>query len=1009
MLINHMRRWTAFVAFVGLLPFVANTAFAQSASSSAETTEEGTYIETMVVTGSRIPRAGFDTMLPATVLDSEFIEARGFTNIADAINEVPTFGPPGNSTEGTQGTFSVGSNFVNLFNLGSQRTLTLVNGRRFVSSNTPSIFANAAPGLQVDLNMIPSSLVERVETIYVGGAPAYGADAIAGTVNLIMKDDFEGLEVSGSYGEDTNDYGFKDRNVSAIYGINFDGDRGNIVFSYDWSETDGLIESDVDHLRDGWQFREPAEDSEFSRVLVKNAHANIVSNNGVVTPGGLLLPNFGIGEVPNGGYLQFSPDGSLQSYDVGTPTGNAVWSVGGDGLFLPDVTALRTPLERNLVNTYLTYDLTDTVELFGEFFWGQTEATEAANQPAYQSGFFGDESFALNFQSDHPLLTQAAQDELAAQGLTDFWLQRSSVDLDPTNNQVKQELDLWRIVFGFQGSFDFADRTFNWDVSYNHGESTSDTRQNDISSERFFYALDVVDTADGPACRVVADPDSRPDDPADPFGTTLPQNIYDNCVPLDIFGEGRSSQEAREYITAVSTAKTTITQSVYSANMNFDAFELPGGSLPIAVGYEHRQEDADFDSGGWISKGIGRSVPVGSINGGYETDEFYIESVLPIISPEMEIPFFFNASVEGAYRYVDNDVAGDDDIWTIGGRYSPWEDLEIRGNKTRSVRAPAVTELFLPLAGTNSFASDPCDQRFVNEGPNPDGRRANCISGAGGQLTPIADPDNFASNVVNASVQGLQGGNVDLANEKADAWTVGVVLRPRWVENLTIAVDYFNFDIEDAIETFTLTDIMNSCYDGGNFCDAFTRGPTGQLPASNAFQTGYVNAGNKELTGYALDLDYTLGLADVPVIADRVSNPGTLTFAVTGWFPHKDETRLGDSLIDDYDTPDNAEIQLNWTTRYIRDNWSALWQIRYISSTNIDNDDIATSRDVREINDQYFHNIGVTYDWNENLSVQFNVNNVFDNSPTKEAVAGGWDANYDNIGRYAQGSIRITL
>jgi outer membrane receptor protein involved in Fe transport len=1008
-----MRRWTAFVAFVGLLPFAANTAFAQSASSSAETTEEGTYIETMVVTGSRIPRAGFDTMLPATVLDSEFIQARGFTNIADAINEIPTFGVPGNSTQRDQGEFGIGQNFVNLFNLGSQRTLTLVNGRRFVSSNAPTVnFGDAETegGLQVDLNLIPSSMVERVETIYVGGAPAYGADAIAGTVNIILKDDFEGLEFNGSFGEDTNDYGFKDRSASAIYGINFDNDRGNIVFSVEWNELDGLIESDVDILADGWQFREPpaGSDSEFGRVLVKNAHANIVSNNGVVTPGDTLLPNFGIGEMPNGGYLQFSPDGSLQSYDVGTPTGNAVWSIDGDGLFLPDVVALRTPLERTLVNTFATYDLTDNIELFGEFFWGQTDATEAANQPAYQSGFFGNESFALNFQSDHPLLTQAAQDELASQGLDNFWLQRSSVDLDPTNNEATQKQDLWRVVFGLNGNFEFLDRTFNWDLSYNHGETDANSKQNDISSVRFFYALDVVDTADGPQCRVVADPSSRPEDPGAPFGTGLPSNVFDDCVPLDIFGEGRSTDEARQYITAQSTANTEIKQSVYSANLNFDLFELPGGSLPIALGYEHREEDARFDAGGWASKGIGRSEPVASTNGGYETDELYIEGVLPLFSPDMEIPFLFNASIEGAYRYVDNDSAGDDDIWTIGGRYSPWEDLEIRGNKTRSVRAPSVTELFLPLSGVNSFASDPCDQRFIDEGPNPAGRRANCINGIAG-LTPIPDPDNFVSNVANASVQGVTGGNDDLSNETADAWTIGVVLRPRWVENLTVAVDYYNFDIDDAITSFSLTQIMESCYDGASFCDQFTRSANGQLPANGAFQSGFVNADEKKLTGYSLDLDYTLGLGDVPVIADRFNNPGALTFAITGWFPHKDETITGESIQDDYDTPEQAEIQLNWTTRYIRDNWSALWQVRYISTTNISNSDTSTSRDVREINDQYYHNVGATYDWNENLSIQVNVNNVFDNQTPKEAAASGWDYVYDNIGRYVQGSIRITL
>ena len=170
------------------------------AQQSDENEADDEYIEEIIITGSRIPRAGFDTLMPAIVLDSEFIQERGFTDIASALNEIPAFGVPGNSTQGTQDSFSVGQNFVNFFGLGSQRTLTLVNGRRFVSSNSPSLFVGANAGLQVDLNVIPTSLIDRVETIAVGGAPIYGADAIAGTVNVIMKTDYEGFDVKTSYG-----------------------------------------------------------------------------------------------------------------------------------------------------------------------------------------------------------------------------------------------------------------------------------------------------------------------------------------------------------------------------------------------------------------------------------------------------------------------------------------------------------------------------------------------------------------------------------------------------------------------------------------------------------------------------------------------------------------------------------------------------------------------------------------------------------------------------------------
>ena len=209
-------------------------------------------MEEVVVTGSRIPRTGFDTMLPANVISSEFMERRGYTNVADALNEVTSFGGVGSGFQGGEGdpddsdqnSFSTGQNFVNFFGLGSQRTLTLVNGRRFVSSSAPSLFTNQNPGVQVDLNTIPTSMVERVETVSVGGAPIYGADAIAGTVNIILKDDFEGLEISTSYGEAMDNGDMGETTFNLLYGGSFDNGRGSLVVGLEINDREGIIQAD---------------------------------------------------------------------------------------------------------------------------------------------------------------------------------------------------------------------------------------------------------------------------------------------------------------------------------------------------------------------------------------------------------------------------------------------------------------------------------------------------------------------------------------------------------------------------------------------------------------------------------------------------------------------------------------------------------------------------------------------------------------------------------------------
>jgi iron complex outermembrane recepter protein len=1020
MLTNRMRRWVAPGA--AALLCLAGQGYAQpGALTGVQRTAEGDIIETMVVTGSRIPRAGFDTMLPATVINAEFLEAGGFTNAADALNDLPSFGLPASSTQGDQSGFSVGQNFVNFFGLGSQRTLTLVNGRRFVSSNAPTIFSDGAPGLQVDMNVIPSSMIERIETIAVGGAPIYGADAIAGTVNIILKEDFEGFEIGGSFGKNYDEGDMEEEAFNLLYGINFADGRGNLVFGFERTDRQGLIQSDRKHLARSWQFREPVGDSDFDRVLVDNAYANIVSRGGVATPGPFLIPNFGLGQWGAAGYLQFAPDGSLVPYDVGEPTGNAVWSLGGEGLFLPDVTNLFTPYDRTLVNSYLTYELADNVEFFGEFFYANTNARELINQSAYQSGLFGEESDALNFSVDHPLLSESARQTLTGLGTDNFWLQRASIDLG--DRRIDQELNLWRAVAGLRGDFELGGRNLNWDVAFIRGKSDSETRQNELVNDRFFYALDVVEqtgiagsTAGELVCAVnqvtgatgTGRPifGNRPEDPAGGFGTNLPQDVFDDCVPLDIFGEGRASAEAIDYITAAATSRTSIEQQVFSVNANMDVFDLPAGSVFLGVGYENRREDATFATGGLMSLGLGRAVPIGSTAGGYKTNEYYAEFYAPLVSEGMDIPFLQRASLEGAYRVVDNSLAGKDNIWTIGGRFAPIQDVELRGNVTRSVRAPAITELFLPLSGVFSFATDPCDFTQVSSGPAPETRRANC------QADGI-DTDTFVSSVRNASVQGRTGGNTGLENEVADAWTVGAVFRPRWVEGLTMAIDYIEIDIEEAIENFTLTQVMESCYDQvdfpNDFCDQFTRLPSGQLPATNAFVSGYVNAGERTYRGVTVDAEYFADLSAWNFIGSRFANPGTLNVAAFLYLPREDKIIVGSSVDDRHGEPGNSRVQLQLNTRYLRDDWSVFLQSRFIGEARISNEEIRSSRDIGYLDSVWLFNAGFAYDVNEMIRLQLNVRNIFDKKPEPAAIASGFSNVYDNLGRYIRAGVKISL
>ena len=1007
---------------LGAAGAIASPVYAEEATEKA--VEE---VERIEVTGSRIKRVGFETVQPIAVIGAQELQELGYTNVADALNNLPSFGTPGNSSAGDQGSQGVGQNFVNFYGMGSQRTLTLVNGRRFVSSN-PLSGGGAADGLQVDLNMIPIAMVKRIETIGVGGAPAYGSDAIAGTVNIILKDDFEGLDVNYSGGISDRD-DMEEHKISLTAGGNFDDGRGNAVFSIEYNKRKGLIENQRKHLAVGWQFREPcsgdtpvsngagesaftAADCEFDRVLAPGGHANLVGSGGLVTTFPFALPNRGLGGLSDGNFYQFGSDGSLQQYDIGLPTDNAVWSIGGEGIFLPDVTNLYTPSDRVLVNSIFNYELTENINAFGEFFYGNSKATELANQPFYQSGLFGEESGALLMNVSNPFLTDTAVNQMAALGVTDsFYLQRASTDLLPSNNGVDNEGSLWRAVLGLEGEFEIADRYVDWEVYYNIGKSDSVSQRATIFTDRFFYALDAVRGADGSVqCRVVADPSSRPTDPASGFGASTATDAFDNCQPLNLFGNGAPSQESLDYMTGIVTAKSEIQQETWGAVLSTSLFDMDAGSFDIAMGAFRRKETANFTPDAAYQGNVTRAGVLTPINGGFTIDEYYIEFYAPIVSNDMDIPFVEDFSVEGAFRVMDNSFAGKDEAYTVGMSYKPIEDITFRANVTRSVRAPSITELFQPVVEQNSFATDPCDGGNNTADPVAQANReANCAADG-------IDRATFISQAGNASVQGVSGGNIELENEVADSFAVGFIATPSFLEGFTLAYDYIEIELEDSIESFTLTNIMNACYDASDFpndfCNAFTRDPvTKQLPANDAYTSGFVNAGSRIFRGSTIDAQY-----DMPLTDWGFEDAGELRMRAYVFLPQENVVTAIDTPNDNNNEPGNADVQANFTFEWKKDDWSVILQPRYIGESVINNNDVRVatdtskvSRDVLDLDAVWLVDFGVNYQVMENTSIQFNVNNVTDELPEAAAIASGNDAVYDNIGRYFRVGFRTSF
>lgn len=1019
---------SALLATVASTSIIAMPALAQEATSAPK--GAGAEIDEVVVTGSRIRRTDLTSVQPIQIITNQRIEERGFTNVADALNELPSSGIPVNPI-GDQAGFGTGRNFVNIFNLGTNRTLTLVNGRRFVGGNAASIFSGAGAGGQVDLNVIPTGLVDRIETIQAGGSAVYGSDAIAGVINIITKTRYDGVEVDGRFGiSDRNDgESYRGR---IIAGTSLFDDKLSIAGSYEYNETTGL------------PFTSRAVTAR--QIAFAANPANTSSTDGI--PGSILITNRRIPETTLGGLpfrtggaaisglltipdpanpaarvaAQFGPGGVLLPYNPGTFFQSSIAS-GGDGLNLAELSSLQSPVKRHVATGFVNYEINDNLRLSSEFFFARFDAVEPFNQPIFNAPLFGGNSGSLSMSTANPFLPAATRAAILAQptllpadpanpGERLFFLSRSSADIG--NNKTKGQGDTKRAVFAVDGDFEVLDRKFNWNVSANFGEAKGDFRVPNIDQSKFLLAIDAVrDPATGAAaCRNV---------------TARTQG----CVPLNLFGLGGPSKAAIDYVAVQFQSDFKILQTVYNGNLSGSLFTLPAGDVSFNVGYEYRLEKSDFNPNDPQERGIGRSAAISSLAGKYHTNEYYGEGVIPIFGGDFTLPLMYSLELDGQYRHVDHSLAGKDEAWTYGFRWKPISDLMIRAQKSQSFRAPAITEVFLPNATSFITATDPCDARNIASGPNPTARAANCRAA----FTALGLPANFSltSQVQAATVQGATSGNPNLRNEVADQWSAGFVYQPRWLDGLTVSFDWVNIELSKGIFNFGLTSILQVCYDSPtaqDACNRFMRGTStaarpGQIlgfgeaagngQTSIGPQTGFVNAGYINFEGYTAGVNYKVELDSVfnGAFANWLnSSPGRLDFDFDMYWVDSQETSvtgLGFDLNRDEGEIGNATWQWKMETTYQRDDLQLVWTVNYQSEAVFNNDFNLETRFPLRVNEYFIHDAALSYDLSglgkktglgfDKVIARLIVRNVFD----KEAPYGTTGLGvYDPIGRYYQ-------
>lgn len=621
----------------------------------------------IIVTGSRISRSGFEAMTPTTVVGAEDLEQSAAANPADLLNTLPAFRA---STTPTVTTVSqeVGANYLDLRGLGISRTLTLVNGQRYAPSNITG---------QVDLNMIPTIMIQRIDVVTGGASAAYGSDAVAGVVNLIYKQKVEGTEGSIQYG--VSRYGDNQEiNVEILHGTSFADGRGHFMIGGQYVRnrgTDNL--NSRDWGRGDWNIipnplATPTNAEPF-RLLVSNVHNSTVAYGGVINAPGALRG------------IQFDESGAPVPFIFGDLVGST-YQVGGSGLNPQRFVLMSPPITRYSVAARAEFEFTPSLKLSGEFSYGHQQLTSITGQP---------QDFGITVFQDNAYLPVSIRDALIATGSPTLTLGRRSVDLFPYYKEyggpIRGETSLYRGVVRLDGDLG---GTWHWDAYYEKGTSTNIQEIGLRINDNWARAIDAVRD---PGTGAIVCRSTLSSDPAVRAAAA-------GCTPFNMFGVNTRSEEAADYVSGISWNKLRYDQDVFAASMQGEPFSLPAGPVSVAFGAEYRRERAKSQVDDISLARRFAFINVQPIDGVSEVKEAFLETIVPILA---DMPGAESLDFNGAVRYTDYSLSGAVTTWKVGLNYEPVKGLRFRATRSRDIRAPNLRELYSPLQGSVQVIFDP--------------------------------------------------------------------------------------------------------------------------------------------------------------------------------------------------------------------------------------------------------------------------------------------------------------
>ncbi|MDQ2641403.1 MAG: TonB-dependent receptor [Pseudomonadota bacterium] len=911
-----------------------------------------TELEDVVVTGSRIIREGMSSPTPVTSVSADELLQVNPQSISQALASLPAMtGSTTPKSIGGRTTLGPGS-FLNLRNLGNNRNLVLLDGRRLVPANIAG---------NTDINLLPQGLIQNVSVVTGGASAAYGSDAMAGVTNFTLNTRFEGLKIDANGGISTRDDGGGYR-LALAGGKSFLDGRLHVIGSFDWRNSAQAYKENRDWARNycatigipgvnaGNQ-----SDSNPRQTIACNVTQPIASYGGAILSGPLVA-----GNQP----IQFDDQGNPVPFNYGSLRGQTLM-VGGSGNYVGDTANFNTPTDNKVYFGHVTYDVSDSVEAFVQGTYATADSDYTQTPPYFYS------TTPLNIQTGNAFLPASIQDRMTALTVNSFAL--GIVPKSWGNIDITSGYATWDIVGGLKGTLA---NNWTWDVYYEQGRSAFRLDYHDqISMSRLYRAVDAVRAPNGSiVCQ------SALVNPA----------LYGNCVPLNPFGDRAPSRAALDYIHGAEQPwnYNIMRQKAAAASISGELFSTWTGPVVVGGGVEYRELNGEIlsDAGSstvpdWTNiRGLPASLPgrvgdwstsnVQPTDGEYNVKEAFAETLVPLARGRN---LLYSLDLNAAFRVTDYSQSGTVNTWKVGLSYRPIEELLLRGTRSRDIRAPGIGDL------------------YTRDSSGPDIIIDDVINGTGQR--PVAV---------------IISGNPDLNPEKGDTWTAGFTYQPKWLGGFAMSADYYDIQIKDMLASVGGQEVVLRCSQGQA---AYCANLVGPPSAFTGIRSRTMNLSQARTQGVDLDLNYRTQLLGnntlFRVVATRlIEQSTTVPNATTSVYTD----RAGDIGIGYPKWVANALVNvdigplgLNANARYIH---------KGARNTTWVPGDIAPQ--FRTIGSVTTFDVGARYGlaMTGEPELYLNIQNVFDRDPPlvpSSALVGGQTnvGLYDTMGRYFTMGVRL--